>query len=104
MLALLRCAFACSALLVSGALQAQAFPSKPIHVIIPFVAGGSSDIVGRAMASKFQELRGHAAVGEKKPRANGAIAAESVAKSAPDGYTILVGSIGVFSINSALFK
>src|SRR4051812_15447893 len=104
MLALLRCAFACSALLVSGAVQAQAFPSKPIHVIIPFVAGGSSDIVGRAMASKFQELLGQPAVVENKPGANGAIAAESVAKSAPDGYTILVGSIGVFSINSALFK
>src|SRR3954462_1392220 len=84
--------------------SAQSFPSKPIHVIIPFVAGGSSDIVGRAMASKFQELLGQPAVVENKPGANGAIAAESVAKSAPDGYTILVGSIGVFSINSALFK
>src|SRR3954465_6404598 len=104
MLALLRCAFACSALLVSGALQAQSFPSKPIHVIIPFVAGGSSDIVGRAIASKFQELLGQPAVAENKPGANGAIAAEYVAKSERDGHTILVGSIGVFAINSALFK
>jgi len=82
----------------------QSFPSKPIRVVIPFVAGGSSDIVGRAMASKFQELLGQPGVVENKPGANGAIAAEFVAKADPDGYTLLVGSIGVFSINAALFK
>jgi tripartite-type tricarboxylate transporter receptor subunit TctC len=84
--------------------EAQSFPSKPIRVVIPFVAGGSSDIVGRAIGSKFQEFLGQPAVVENKPGANGAIAAEFVAKSDPDGHTILVGSIGVFSINSALFK
>src|SRR3954462_3173211 len=84
--------------------SAQSFPSKPIRVVIPFVAGGSSDIVGRALGSKFQELLGQPAVVENKPGANGAIAAEFVAKSDPDGHTILVGSIGVFSINTALFK
>jgi tripartite-type tricarboxylate transporter receptor subunit TctC len=73
-------------------------------VVIPFVAGGSSDIVGRAIGSKFQEFLGQPAVVENKPGANGAIAAEFVAKADPDGHTILVGSIGVFSINSALFK
>ena len=82
----------------------QSFPSKPIRVVIPFVAGGSSDIVGRAMAAKFQELLGQPGVVENKPGANGAIAAEFVAKADPDGYTLLVGSIGVFSINAALFK
>ena len=91
-------------LTVSGAAAAQAFPSKPIRVVIPFVAGGSSDIVGRAIASKFQELLGQPGIVENKPGANGAIAAEFVAKAEPDGYTILVGSIGVFSINTALFK
>ena len=68
------------------------------------VAGGSSDIVGRAIGGKFQEILGQPAVVENKPGANGAIAAEFVAKADPDGYTILVGSIGVFSINAALFK
>jgi tripartite-type tricarboxylate transporter receptor subunit TctC len=91
-------------LALSCAAQAQNFPSKPIRVIIPFVAGGSSDIVGRAIGSKFQELLGQPAVVENKPGANGAIAAEFVARSDPDGYTVLVGSIGVFSINAALFK
>jgi tripartite-type tricarboxylate transporter receptor subunit TctC len=84
--------------------MAQSFPSKPIHIVIPFVAGGSSDIVGRAIGAKYQEILGQPAVVENKPGANGAIAAEFVAKADADGYTILVGSIGVFSINAALFK
>ena len=87
-----------------GCAIAQPFPSKPIRIVIPFVAGGSSDIVGRAIAAKFQEILGQPGVVENKPGANGAIAAEFVAKSDPDGYTILVGSIGVFSINVALFR
>lgn len=89
---------------LAGGAQGQAYPSKPIKIIIPFVAGGSSDIVGRAIGSKFQEILGQPAVVENKPGANGAIAAEFVAKADPDGYTVLVGSIGVFSINQALFK
>jgi tripartite-type tricarboxylate transporter receptor subunit TctC len=95
---------ACCAATLSFGAQAQAWPAKPIRIVIPFVAGGSSDIVGRAIGSKFQELLGQPAVVENRPGANGAIAAEFVAKSDPDGYTILVGSIGVFSINAALFK
>jgi len=101
---LARGALALAAALVSSSGLAQSFPSKPIRVIIPFVAGGSSDIVGRAIGAKFQELLGQPAVVENKPGANGAIAAEFVAKSEPDGHTLLVGSIGVFSINTALFK
>ena len=89
---------------VAGGAQAQAYPSKPIKIVIPFVAGGSSDIVGRVLGSKFQEILGQPAVVENKPGANGSIAAEFVARSDPDGYTVLVGSIGVFSINAALFK
>jgi tripartite-type tricarboxylate transporter receptor subunit TctC len=69
-----RCALAAAALLIGCGAQAQGFPSKPIRVIIPFVAGGSSDIVGRAIASKFQELLGQPGVVENKPGANGAIA------------------------------
>src|SRR5437773_5987817 len=83
---------------------AAQYPGKPIRIVIPFVAGGSSDIVGRAIGSKFQECLQQPAVVENRPGANGAIAAEFVAKSDADGYTILVGSIGVFSINAALFK
>jgi tripartite-type tricarboxylate transporter receptor subunit TctC len=89
---------------VSSMVGAQSFPAKPIRLVIPFVAGGSSDITGRAIASKFQEFLGQPGVVENRPGANGAIAAEFVAKAEPDGYTVLVGSIGVFSINAALFK
>jgi tripartite-type tricarboxylate transporter receptor subunit TctC len=90
--------------MTSGIAAAQNFPTKPIRVVIPFVAGGSSDIVARAIAAKFQEYLGQPGVAENRPGANGGIAAEFVAKSDPDGYTILVGSIGVFSINAALYK
>jgi tripartite-type tricarboxylate transporter receptor subunit TctC len=101
---LVKAAVALCAGLAAGAVYAQAWPAKPIKIVIPFVAGGSSDIVGRAIGSKFHEYLGQPAVVENRPGANGSIAAEFVAKSDPDGYTILVGSIGVFSINSALFK
>ena len=104
MLRLFRCAALLAAVVSGCAAQAQSFPSKPIKVIIPFVPGGSSDIVGRSIATKFQELLGQAGVVENRPGANGAIAAEYVAKSDADGHTILVGSIGVFAINAALFK
>src|SRR3954469_25496126 len=92
------------AVVVCSTAQAQPVPRNPIGVVILFVAGGSSDIVGRAIAGKFQELLGQPGVVENKPGANGAIAAEYVAKAEADGHTILVGSIGVFSINSALFR
>lgn len=101
---LVKCAVAMAAALHAAGALPQAFPSKPIRIVIPFVAGGPSDTVGRAIGSKFQEFLGQPAVVENKPGANGAIAAEFVAKSDPDGYTLLVGSIGVFSINAALYK
>jgi len=101
---MLRFAISLALLLACASAGAQGFPAKPIRVVIPFVAGGSSDIVGRAIAAKFQELLGQPGVVENRPGANGAIAAEFVAKAEPDGYTLLVGSIGVFSINTALFK
>jgi tripartite-type tricarboxylate transporter receptor subunit TctC len=68
------------------------------------VAGGSSDIVGRAAAARMPELVGQPVVVENRPGANGAIAGQLLARAAPDGYTFMVGSIGVFAINVALFK
>ena len=104
MRSMVRFAAAVLAAAVASGAQAQAYPTKPIKIVIPFVPGGPSDTVGRAIGSKFQEFLGQPAVVENKPGANGSIAAEFVAKSEPDGYTILVGSIGVFAINAALFK
>jgi tripartite-type tricarboxylate transporter receptor subunit TctC len=101
---LVKTAVAALATVFGAGAVAQSFPSKPVRIVIPFVAGGPSDTVGRAIGSKFQEFLGQPAVVENKPGANGAIAAEFVAKSDADGYTILVGSIGVFSINAALYS
>ena len=82
---------------------AQAFPSRPIRILVPFTAGGSSDMVARAIGAKLPDsLPGATIVVENRPGANGAIAAELLAKSPADGYTLLVGSIGTFAINVAL--
>ena len=82
---------------------AQPYPNKPVRVLVPFVAGGTSDIVARAVAQKLNEA-GYNALVENRPGANGSIAAEALAKSPPDGYTIMVGSIGTFAINMSLYK
>src|SRR2546429_8906896 len=66
---------------------AQGYPAKPIRIVIPFVAGGSSDIVGRAIGSKFQEFLRQPAVGGDRPGAHGGIAAQFVAKSHAGGHT-----------------
>jgi tripartite-type tricarboxylate transporter receptor subunit TctC len=97
-------AAAIAAAAASAIVSAQSYPAKPIRIVIPFVPGGPSDTVGRAIGAKFQEYLGQPAIVENRPGANGAIAAEFVARSDPDGYTLLVGSIGVFSINAALYK
>ena len=82
---------------------AQPYPNKPVRIIVPFVAGGTSDIVARAIAQKLTDAR-YTTLLENRPGANGSIAGEILAKSAPDGYTIMVGSIGVLAINMSLYK
>jgi tripartite-type tricarboxylate transporter receptor subunit TctC len=93
------------ALLASAAVHAQAqpYPAKPVKILVPFVAGGTSDLVARAVAQKLNEA-GYTAVVENRPGANGSIAAEALAKSPADGYTLLVGSIGTFAINMSMYK
>ncbi len=88
---------------VPGLVRAQAYPSKPVRIIVPFVAGGSSDIVARSVGARMQTSIGQTVVVENRPGANGAIAAEYVMRSPPDGYTLMVGSIGTFAINAALY-
>ena len=82
---------------------AQPYPNKPVRILVPFVAGGTSDIVARAVAQKLNEA-GYVTLVENRPGANGSVAAEALVKSAPDGYTIMVGSIGTFAINMGLYK
>ena len=88
--------------LLPQVLLAQAYPNRPLKMLVPFTAGGSSDMVARAIAVKLTESLGQTVVVENRPGANGAIAAELLAKSPPDGYTLMTGSIGTFAINNAL--
>jgi tripartite-type tricarboxylate transporter receptor subunit TctC len=82
-----------SAVLASASAQAQAYPSKPIKMIVPFPAGGTTDIVARLVAQRMSESMGQPVVVENKAGAGGAIGADIVAKAAPDGYTILMHNI-----------
>lgn len=91
-----------AALLPGLAARAQGFPTRPVTVLVPFVAGGPSDIVARAIALKLGQTLGQPVVAENRPGANGAVAARLLQRAAPDGHTLLVGSIGVFAINQAL--
>ncbi|MFO0483748.1 MAG: Bug family tripartite tricarboxylate transporter substrate binding protein [bacterium] len=88
----------------SSQAQGTAWPNRPLRMLVPFVAGGSSDIVGRSVALRMQEALGQTVIVDNRPGANGAIAGQMLAKASPDGYTLMVGSIGVFAINVALFK
>jgi tripartite-type tricarboxylate transporter receptor subunit TctC len=80
----------------------DAWPTRPVTVVVPFVAGGPSDIVGRIIAMRMGTSIGQPVVAENRAGANGEVAARAVARAAPDGHTLLVGSIGVFAINAAL--
>lgn len=92
-----------AALMPRSARAQQGWPSKPIRLVVPFVAGGSSDIVGRSVVQRMQAALGQNVVVDNRPGANGGIAAAEVARAPADGYTFMVGSIGVFAINAALY-
>jgi tripartite-type tricarboxylate transporter receptor subunit TctC len=82
---------------------AQAWPSKPIKWIVPFAPGGTTDILARTVAEKLQTVLGQPVVVENKPGAGGAVGAEFTAKAAPDGYTIMGGTISTHAINASLY-
>ncbi len=83
---------------------AQSYPNKPICLIVPYPAGGTTDILGRIIAQKLTENLGQRVVVENKPGAGGNIGAETAAKAAPDGYTILVAPVGTIAINVSLYR
>ena len=79
------------------------YPSKPVRVIVPCAAGGPTDVVGRIIASKLGELLGQQFVVENRGGAGGNLGADAVAKSAPDGYTLLVATVSTHAINPGLY-
>jgi len=95
---------ACGALLSAPIVQAQAYPNKPIKIIVPYPPGGTSDILARAIGQKLTDSLGQTIVVENKPGANGNLGADFVSKSAPDGYTLLLADIGALAISPSLYK
>lgn len=92
------------AVAISGAAFAQGYPNKPVKVIVPWPPGQATDVSARVVAQKLQEALGQSFVVENKPGAAGTIGSETVARSAPDGYTLLAASSGPISILPNLQK
>jgi tripartite-type tricarboxylate transporter receptor subunit TctC len=91
-------------LLAAAAVQAQAWPTKPVTLVVPFPPGGSSDMIARSIGAKMQDKLGQPVVIENKGGATGTIGAGQVKRAAPDGYTVLVSSLGPFVIAPHLIK
>src|SRR5688572_6989278 len=85
------------------AAHAQSFPAKPLRFVVPFAAGGGSDLVARTVAQKLTESLGHAVVVDNRAGAAGSIGTEIAAKAPPDGHTLLLGSSGPLAINPGLY-
>jgi tripartite-type tricarboxylate transporter receptor subunit TctC len=83
---------------------AQAYPSRPISIVVPFPAGGATDVVTRVLAKGLSERLGQPVIVENRPGANGAIGTASVAKARPDGYTLVMGGINTHAMNDSLIK
>ena len=80
-----------------------AWPAKPVRIVVPFAAGGTTDILARALAPELSRVFGQPFIIENKPGAGGNVGADNVAKSAPDGYSLLMGTVGTHAINPALY-
>jgi tripartite-type tricarboxylate transporter receptor subunit TctC len=84
--------------------DAQTYPSKPIHILIPYAPGGIADIAARIVGAKLTEAWGQQVVVENRPGGNGFIAMSAAAKAAPDGYTLVMATAGDLTLSPALFK
>jgi tripartite-type tricarboxylate transporter receptor subunit TctC len=97
----------CGALLlgvVSVGASAQAFPDRPIRIVVPYVPGGSTDLLSRLLGDTASETLGQNVIVENRPGAGGMLGTTFVAKSAPDGHTIVICTVGTCAVNPTLFK
>jgi tripartite-type tricarboxylate transporter receptor subunit TctC len=95
-------AVACAIALIMPLAFAQ-YPGRAVRIVVPLAAGGPSDMLARAVGQKLGEAWGQPVVIDNRPGANGIVGCELVAKSAPDGYTLLIGTSGTHGINASLF-
>ncbi|MEO8249914.1 MAG: tripartite tricarboxylate transporter substrate binding protein [Burkholderiales bacterium] len=104
-----RSALASASLLAIGVIAStiahaqNKWPAKPVKIVVPFAAGGTTDLLARAMAPELGKAFGQSFIVDNKPGAGGNIGADLVAKSQPDGYTLLMGTVGTHGINRALY-
>lgn len=94
----------CGAMASAVAPAAAAYPAKPIRLIVPYPAGGSTDVLARMLGQKVGESLGQTVIVENRPGASGNIGASFVAKSDPDGYTLFLGTSTALSVNQSLYK
>ena len=88
-----RIALACTTLAMAAAAQAQSWPSKTVTIVVPFPAGGTTDVLARAVGTKLASAIGHPVIVDNKPGAGATLGAEQVAKATPDGHTLLMGAV-----------
>src|SRR5204862_1901948 len=86
-----------------GLAGADSYPTKPIHIIVPYPAGGTSDILARTIGQRLSESLGQPVIVDNKPGANGNVGADLVAKANADGYTLLLADIGALVISPSVF-
>ena len=99
------CAAFIAAVFIANSVWSQAaWPTRPVKIVVPFAPGGTTDLLARAMAPELQKAFGQPFVVENRAGAGGNIGADAVAKSAPDGYTLLMGTVGTHGINKALYS
>ena len=90
--------------LLPGALLAQSgWPNKPVRIVVPFAPAGTTDILARALAPELSKAFGQTFIIDNKPGAGGNLGADLIAKSPPDGYNLLMGTVGTHAINAALY-
>lgn len=101
--ALISCALSAIVFAAAPATAQTSWPTKPVKIVVPFAPGGTTDILARAVAPELSKALGQPFIVENRAGAGGNIGADLVAKSAPDGYTVLMGTVGTHGINKALY-